>query len=248
MDNELLRETLKSIEKGELSVDNAFANLKKMAFSDIGFAKIDHGRAYRTGHDEVIFCPGKTPDQVRMIAIELGTCGKLLATKATMEQYKAIKEEFEEVIYYKSSGTITLKAEETENTGSVLILSAGTSDQAIAEEAIVTADFLGSESKLVADVGVAGIHRLFSHQEEIDKANVIIVIAGMEGALASVVAGISTVPVIAVPTSVGYGASFNGLAALLTMMNSCAPGVAVVNIDNGFGAGYLAHIINSGSN
>ena len=248
MDDESLKETLKRVKKGEISIDEASVELRKISFSDIGFAKLDDHRALRTGQNEVIFCLGKTPEQVREIAKELGKNKKLLATKATPEQYASIKKEFEEAIYFENSKTVTLKPEENDFIGSILILTAGTSDHSIAEEALVTAQFLGSRTELIADVGVAGIHRLFSHKEDIDKAKVIIVIAGMEGALASVVAGIVSVPVIAVPTSIGYGASFEGLAALLSMMNSCAPGVAVVNIDNGFGAGYLAHIINNGLN
>ena len=159
MDNDLLRETLKKVEIGKLSTDEALVALRKTSFSDIGFAKVDVHRAVRTGQDEVIFCPGKTPEQVRVIAKKLGAGGKLLATKATPEQYEAIKDEFSDAKYFKSSGMVTNKSEKDEKIGSILILSAGTSDHSIAEEAIVTATFLGSRAKLIVDVGVAGIHQ-----------------------------------------------------------------------------------------
>lgn len=215
-------------------------------YEDIGFAKIDHHRIHRKGFPEVIYCEGKTPQQVAKIAKRISqNSHDVLATRADKKAYLAVKKVLNKAKYFKEARIITVKKTRDSRlaTGDVAIITAGTSDQPVAEEAAVTAEFLGLKTQRFYDVGVAGIHRLFKNMEQIQKAKVIIVIAGMEGALPSVVGGLVDKPVIAVPTSVGYGSSFKGLAALLTMLNSCSPGVAVVNIDNGFGAAVMAYTI-----
>lgn len=221
-------------------------------YEDLGFAKIDHHRYLRKGFPEVIYCEGKTPQQIAEIAKRIAQNGQsVLATRADRKTYLAIKKILKKAKYFETAKAITYQKEPRRSVAGslVAIITAGTADLPIAEEAAVTAEFLGNKVKRFYDVGVAGIHRLLKNLDQIRKAKVIIVVAGMEGALPSVVGGLVDKPVIAVPTSVGYGASFKGLAALLTMMNSCAPGVAVVNIDNGFGAGVMAHtILNANSN
>jgi NCAIR mutase (PurE)-related protein len=217
-------------------------------FDELGFAKIDSQRAERRGFPEAIFCEGKTPDQVAKIVQKMNEGeNNILATRADSETYDAVKELTPEAEYHEAARLIVVRKEEIEPDPDriILVVSAGTSDIPVAEEAAITAELMGHKVDRVFDVGVAGIHRLFAQQEKLTTANVIVVAAGMEGALASVVGGLVSKPVIALPTSVGYGASFNGLAALLGMLNSCASGVSVVNIDNGFGAGRLAGIINS---
>ena len=219
-----------------------------MPFEDLGFAHIDHHREIRQGFPEVIYCPGKTTEQIIKIFSNLAEKGNnVLATRAEQEVFEALAQtkKFRQVRYEKSARAIVLEQRKVEPVNSVVpIVTAGTADLPVAAEAKVTAEIMGQPTELICDVGVAGLHRLLSHVEKLQNANVIIVIAGMEGALASVVGGLVDCPVIAVPTSVGYGASFEGLSALLTMLNSCAAGVTVVNIDNGFSAGVTAAMIN----
>ena len=216
---------------------------------DLGFAVIDGGREKRTGASEVVYCAGKTPAQTLGIITAMCERGiPVLATRAGKETAALVCADFPEAAYDALSGVITIGNARTDATGNIAVVCAGTSDLPVAREALLTARFYGSAASLIADVGVAGIHRLFARLDDIRAAKVIVAVAGMEGALPGVIAGLVRAPVIAVPTSVGYGASFGGIAALLGMLNSCAPGVAVVNIDNGFGAGYLASTINWGMN
>lgn len=217
-----------------------------MRYSDIGFAKVDTDRCKRRGFPEVIYCPGKTRQQIKSIAKELFRINKqVLLTKVTSGIYRDLKRVIPKLKYNKLGQVAFLaKSNNISKKGTVLVITGGTSDIPIAEEAIATLEFTGNKCKRLYDVGVAGVHRLLDNNDCLRTASVIIVIAGMEGALASLVSGLVSCPVIAVPTSCGYGASFKGLSALLTMMNSCSPGVAVVNIDNGFGAGYFANLIN----
>lgn len=237
---------LEQVRSGELPVDEASTRLRSLPFEDLGFAQVDHHRALRCGFPEVIFCTGKTDDQVAAIAERIVASGSdLLATRATPAMHEAVRTRCPSAEYHEAARTIVVQENwQDQGIGEVLVVSAGTSDIPVAEEAAVTARVLGNRVERVFDVGVAGIHRLFSHREAIMNASVLIVVAGMEGALPSVVGGMVSRPVIAVPTSVGYGASFNGLAALLAMLNSCASGVTVVNIDGGFNAGYAAGLIN----
>ncbi|MDW7739117.1 MAG: nickel pincer cofactor biosynthesis protein LarB [Bacillota bacterium] len=246
MDANKFRELLKDVRDGKISIEKASEKLQFMPYENLGFARVDHHRHLRRGFPEVIFCPGKTAEQVVAIVGSLSvTGGTVLATRATPEIYDAVRIEFPGAEYHKVAKAIVVPGEEiSEKTGLVVIVSAGTADLPVAEEAALTAELIGSKVERVYDVGVAGIHRLFDCWDKISKARVIVVVAGMEGALASVVGGLAACPVIAVPTSIGYGANFGGLAPLLTMLNSCATGVAVVNIDNGYGAGYMAALIN----
>lgn len=246
MDRERIKEILEDIKSGRLEIDEALNALRSFPYEDLGFAKIDTHRSLRKGFAEVIFCPGKTIDQIVRIVENLKKeDGVILATKASLEIYEALRRVREDAFYYETARIVMIGRPKKEiETGTILVISGGTSDIPVAEEAAVTAEIMGNKVKRLYDVGVAGVHRLFNHKEKLFSANVIIVVAGMEGALSSIVIGMVEAPVIAVPTSVGYGASFKGLSALLTMLNSCAPGVVVVNIDNGFGAGYFANIIN----
>jgi NCAIR mutase (PurE)-related protein len=246
MDSSSLRKLMQEVRSGKVSADDAVARLRHMPFEDLGFARVDHHRRVRSGMPEVIFAQGKTPVQVAKIFKSMAAQGgNVLATRATAEHFRAVKKVVRKAEFRELARTITLAQDKTTyGKGTVVIISAGTSDIPVAEEALVTAEIMGNEVAHLYDVGVAGIHRLLAEREVLDKARVIIVCAGMEGALPSVVGGLARVPVIAVPTSVGYGASFNGLAALLGMLNSCASNVSVVNIDNGFGAGYVASMIN----
>jgi NCAIR mutase (PurE)-related protein len=246
MDASSLRKLLQEVRSGAVSPDDAVDRLRHMPFEDLGFAKIDHHRRVRSGMPEVIFAQGKTPVQVAKIFKSMAAHGgNVLATRATAEHFRAVKKVVRKAEYRELARAITLQRDSNHyGKGTVVIISAGTSDIPVAEEALVTAEMMGNEVAHLYDVGVAGIHRLLAGREVLDKARVIIVCAGMEGALPSVVGGLARVPVIAVPTSVGYGASFDGLAALLGMLNSCASNVSVVNIDNGFGAGYVASMIN----
>ena len=246
MNNERLRELLKAVSEGQVTPDEAAERLRHMPFEDLGFAKLDHHRSIRCGFPEVIFCQGKTTEQVVAIITRMADHGHaVLATRAAPEVYEAVRARHPDAIYHSAARAMVLVGRQRcpRLEGLVAIVSAGTSDQPVAEEARVTAEVMGCRTEPFYDVGVAGIHRLLAHTEAIAKATVVIVVAGMEGALASVVGGLVDVPVIGVPTSIGYGASFQGLAPLLTMLNSCAAGVGVVNIDNGFGAGYLAALI-----
>ncbi len=245
MERSRIRSLLQEVSEGRTTVEGALRALRYLPFEDIGFAKIDHHRALRCGREEVILCLGKTPEQVAEIARHiLERSSLLLATRADPAHYAAVKEACPDAQYREEARCIVVQKEPVEQQGLVLVLTAGTSDIPVAAEAVVTAEVLGAEVEMISDVGVAGIHRLLKYVERLQEANAIVVVAGMEGALASVVGGMVSRPVIAVPTSVGYGASFQGVAPLLTMLNSCACGVAVVNIDNGFGAGYMAALIN----
>lgn len=241
-----LKKILSDVEKGKLSVEEAAKNIKYFSVENLEFARIDHHRNLRKGFPEVIFCEGKTIPQIRDISKSiLSRNHTLLATRASIEAFREVKKIDKRASYNEAGRTIVVGGEKRNPTkGRVMIVTAGTSDIPVAEEAYVTSKTLGSATDKLYDVGVAGIHRVISESEKLNDARVLVVVAGMEGALASVVAGMVDKPVIAVPTSIGYGASFGGIAALLTMLNSCASGIATVNIDNGFGAGYLAHNIN----
>jgi NCAIR mutase (PurE)-related protein len=227
-------------------VEDAFARLKDFPYEDLGFARLDTHRAMRKGFPEVIFCPGKTTEQILEIFGRLANhSGRVMAARVAPADAAALVDRFPAAVHHPSARIVTLGPPgEPAGKGTVLVLSAGTADIPVADEAAVTAETLGSRVERLFDVGVAGIHRLLDKREALFAANVLIVVAGMDGALPSVVGGLVSRPVIAVPTSIGYGASFGGVAALLTMLNSCAPGVAVVNIDNGFGAGFTAHLMN----
>jgi NCAIR mutase (PurE)-related protein len=246
VNSDALRKVFEQVRKGKLSADEAVERLRHLPFEDLGFAKVDHHRALRQGMPEVIFSQGKTPRQVADIFSRLARQGgNVLATRATEDQYAAVAAKIEKAEYRLLARAIILKRDRKRyGKGMIAVVSAGTSDIPVAEEAVVTAEMMGNDVQHIYDVGVAGIHRLLAHRATLANARVIIVCAGMEGALPSVVGGLVGVPVIAVPTSVGYGAAFEGLAALLGMMNSCASNVSVVNIDNGFGAGYVAALIN----
>ena len=241
-----IKKLLDQLGSGKISTEEALDRLSDLPFKDLGHSKIDNHRELRTGYPEVVFCQGKTPGQVSNIMEYMATQKvNILGTRASAEIYDAVRKVLPEAEFNETGRTITLKQVETKPTETyIAILTAGTSDMPVAEEAAVTAELFGNRVKRFFDVGVAGIHRLYSGLEEIKKARVIIVIAGMEGALPSIVGGLVNVPIIAVPTSIGYGESFNGLAALLGMLTSCASGVSVVNIDNGFGAAYMASMIN----
>lgn len=248
MKAEQLKELLDKVKNAEVSIDEAIEKLRHLPFEDLGFAHVDHHRQIRCGFPEVIFCPGKTPEQIVEIFSRLAEQGgNVLATRADEKVFQALVEtkRFSGLRYDKAARAIILEQSRLEpSQGFITIVTAGTADVPVAAEAKVTAEIMGQRVQMICDVGVAGLHRLLEHTEVLQKANVIIVVAGMEGALASVVGGLVACPVIAVPTSVGYGASFEGLAALLAMLNSCASGVTVVNIDNGFSAGYTAALIN----
>jgi pyridinium-3,5-biscarboxylic acid mononucleotide synthase len=243
---ESVRKLFEQVRKGKLSPDEAVERLRHLPFEDLGFAKVDHHRTLRAGMPEVIFGQGKTPAQVAGIFARLAKHGhNVLATRATREQLAAVRKgvsgaEFREL----AQAIVLIRDRKKYGKGKITVVSAGTSDIPVAEEALVTAEVMGNDVEHLYDVGVAGIHRLLANRNSLSQARVIIVCAGMEGALPSVVGGLVGVPVIAVPTSVGYGAAFQGVAALLGMMNSCASNVSVVNIDNGFGAGYVASLIN----
>ena len=245
IDEAKLRGLLEAIREGALPVDEALARLRHLPYEDLGFAEVDHHRALRKGFPEVVLGEGKTPEQAAAIAEKLAAqSDRVLVTRIDVEGYRLIKERLPDAVYHAPARAVTLDRSHEPRRPGVAVLCAGTSDLPVAEEASVTAELMGSAVDRLYDVGVAGIHRLLDKLEVIRSAKALVVVAGMEGALPSVVAGLVAPPVIAVPTSVGYGASFRGLAPLLAMLNSCAPGVAVVNIDNGFGAGYLAAVIN----
>ncbi|MBQ9016256.1 MAG: nickel pincer cofactor biosynthesis protein LarB [Firmicutes bacterium] len=274
MNEDYIRDLLEKVSAGSVTAEDAFGQLKDLPYKDLGFANVDHHRAIRTGFPEVIFGQGKTPEQIRDIFKELIGHGRtIMATRASVKAYQAVGEAVPQAQYYETAriiavreepakadvscaqaaanaqGTTDAKKAVTQDApalGSVCVVSAGTADIPVAEEAAVTAELLGNEVSRVYDVGVAGIHRLFDKLPIIRQADVVITVAGMEGALASVIGGLVDVPVIAVPTSIGYGANLGGLSALLSMLNSCANGVSVVNIDNGFGAAYMAAVINKG--
>jgi len=251
VDSNETRNLLTKVRKGKLSVDAAMERLRHLPYEPLGFAAIDHHRSLRQGHPEVVYCDGKRPEQILEIIRRMVAAGNpVLATRADPALYPAVKRIDAGAVYHELARMITIpkrnhraRPSRSKSAGGVLIITAGTSDIPVAEEAKITLDFLGSRTDAIYDVGVAGLHRLLDQRARIRSAHVLIVVAGMDGALASVVGGWAGQPIVAVPTSVGYGASFRGLAALLTMLNSCAAGVGVVNIDNGFGAAVLAHRI-----
>lgn len=245
MDEKNIIDLLARFRNGDLSESEIVEYLKKLPFEDLSFAKVDHHRALRWGFPEVIFCRGKQPEQVAAIARKIHEKGvNLFATRATREMYDLVRALVPAADFNETAGTISCVVKDPDRLpGRCLIITAGTSDLPVAHEARETARMLGIDASLIADIGVAGIHRVLHFREELERAEIIIVIAGMEGALPSVVAGLVTAPVIAVPTSIGYGTSFSGITPLLGMLNSCVPGTAVMNIDNGFGAAFLAYRI-----
>ncbi|HEY1209895.1 MAG TPA: nickel pincer cofactor biosynthesis protein LarB [Terracidiphilus sp.] len=246
MDRARIETLLNEVREGRMTVNDAVDRLKDLPFEDIGFAKLDHHRALRTGMPEVIFASGKTAAQVATIFARMSKAGgNVLATRVTREMFDAVHAVEPRAEFHETARAITLtQAETTPGKGSIAVVCAGTSDLPVAEEAVVTARLMGNTVELIADVGVAGIHRLLAQKSGLQAARVLIVCAGMEGALPTVVGGLVNAPVVAVPTSVGYGASFGGIAALLGMLNTCSPNVSVVNIDNGFGAACIASLIN----
>lgn len=248
MDQHDIQRLLEGVRDGNLSVARAVEKLRHMPYEDLGFAKIDHHRGLRQGFAEVVYAKGKTPQQIAAIAREIlrpRTTQNVLITRADAGIFRAVRRLSRGAEFHPLSGAISIRRNrENVGKGTIAVIAAGTSDIPVAEEAAVTAEIMGNRVETVYDVGVAGLHRLLHHREKIAAARVIVCVAGMEGALPSVVAGLVSAPVIAVPTSVGYGASFGGLAALLGMLNSCASNVCVVNIDNGFGGGYVASSIN----
>lgn len=245
MDEALIRNVLDQFAAGEITLEEAIRELRLLPYADLGFAKVDHHRELRTGLPEAVYGPGKTEEQVAAIVSELleRSSGPVLVTRATRDQFDAVHRVVPEARYHPIAGLMVARPSDEGPQGVVAVVSAGTADLPVAEEAAITAEALGLKVERLADVGVAGIHRLLASRADLDRADVLIVVAGMEGALASIVGGLVSAPVIAVPTSVGYGAGAGGIAPLLTMLNSCAPGVAVVNIDNGYGAGVFASLI-----
>lgn len=241
-----IKEILTNLKENKISIEDAEKMIKNNQYEDLGYAKIDHNRKERSGASEVVFCQGKPNEFLTKIYSAIyKENGEVLGTRASKEQYELVKKDIPNVKYDSISRILKIEKEK-KLVGNIVVCTGGTADIPVAEEAAKTAEFLGSYVERVYDVGVAGIHRLLSNMDKLEKATCIIVVAGMEGALASVVAGLSKVlPVIAVPTSIGYGANFGGVSALLSMLNSCANGIATVNIDNGYGAGYIAHQINS---
>lgn len=246
MDREYLMKILNGVAEGETSPEDAADILKDLPFEDLGFANIDHHRKLRTGYPEAVFCQGKKPQQIAEIMKGLADKNaNVIGTRATFTDYEAVKAVLPDAEYFEDARIIALLRDKVPHTeGTIAVVTAGTADIPVAEEAAVTAEALGNRVDRIYDVGVAGIHRLFAKLDRIREARVVIVVAGMEGALASVVGGLVESPVIAVPTSIGYGANLGGISALLSMLNSCANGVGIVNIDNGFGAAYLASNIN----
>lgn len=250
MEADRLRRILEEVRSGHTPVDTALDRLRDLPYEDLGFAKLDHHRSVRTGHPEVVFCPGKSIEQILAIVERLRTqASKVLATRVDPPVQEALIARWPDAVFHDPARIVVTPGEQPsvsspDTRGTVLVVTAGTADIPVAEEAAVTASEMGSSVERVYDVGVAGLHRLLDQREKLFAASVVVVVAGMEGALASVVGGLVSRPVVAVPTSIGYGASFHGLSALLTMLNSCATGVAVMNIDNGFGGGYYAHLVN----
>ncbi|MCD6328134.1 nickel pincer cofactor biosynthesis protein LarB [bacterium] len=246
MDREKIRELLSDLSAHKVTPDEAFEQLKSLPYEDLDWAKVDTHRALRKGFAEVVLCTGKTDEQVAKIVQRLSSSGApVLATRAKRSVFEAVRGVRDDAVYHETARIVVVgKPNSPVTDKQILIVSAGTSDLPVAEEAAITAETMGNRIERLYDVGVAGIHRLLGNLEKLRAANVLVVVAGMEGALPSIVGGIVDRPVIAVPTSVGYGASFGGLSALLGMLNSCAPGVVVVNIDNGFGAGYAASVMN----
>jgi len=241
-----IKNLLKKVKDGKVEIKNAIDTLKQLPFENLDYARIDHHRTIRRGHPETIFCEGKTLDQIRGIVKRMIRSNtNILATRAKREVYEAIQEITEDAKYYEQARIVVIKRGPVLRAlGNILVITAGTADIPIAEEAAITAEVMGNAVERLYDVGIAGIHRILAYRQKMEKANVLIVAAGMDGALPAVVAGLIDKPVIALPTSNGYGTGYGGFAALLTMLNSCAAGVSVVNIDNGYGAGYSASLIN----
>ena len=247
MDSEHLKKLLEQVKSGRMDTDTALNQLRKLPYENLGFARIDHHRCMRNGVPEVIYCEGKTIPQIQGIMEKISQYNvNILATRANSEVYAGIRDVITDCAYHEIARIVVVKPRAVTPVGNIAVVCAGTSDIPVGEEAAVTAEVLGNHVNRIYDVGVAGLHRLLAVCDDLFKAHVAIVIAGMEGALPSVVGGMVDKPVIAVPTSIGYGASFGGIAALLGMLNSCSSGVTVVNIDNGFGAGYAAGVINRG--
>lgn len=245
MESRFLRKLLADVQNNSLDLDAAMHQLRKLPLENLGYARVDSHRSLRTGVAEVVFCTGKSMTQITGIAQKMAeSTVNVIFTRATPEIYGTVKAAVDACVYHETARILVVNPQPTEQSGNIAVVSAGTADMPVAEEAAVTAEVLGNRVNRLYDVGVAGIHRLLDVYDELFQAHVAIVVAGMEGALASVVGGLVACPVIGVPTSIGYGASFGGLAALLSMLNSCAPGVCVVNIDNGFGAAYQASLIN----
>ncbi len=247
MDMPGLEDLLKKVRDGKVSPGEAARRLRDLSVEDLGFARLDHGRGLRCGFPEVVFCQGKRPEEAAEIGGRIyGKSGKVLLTRATEEVFRLFRERVPGAAWHERARCVTARSPDfpKEEEGLVAVLAAGTADLPVAEEARITAEMMGARTRTFYDVGVAGLHRLLGHLEDLREARALVVAAGMEGALPSVVAGLVERPVLAVPTSVGYGASFGGLSALLAMLNTCAAGVAVVNIDNGFGAGFTAALIN----
>lgn len=246
MDGETLRRLLADVRAGTVEVDEAVQRLRRLPFEKIASATIDHHRTIRCGFPEVVYAEGKTVEQVTAIVGRLAAAGgNVLVTRTTAGQFDEVHAAHPSAVYHRAARAVTIRQTPAKlSAGTIAIVSAGTSDEPVAEEACVTAEIMDQRVECIYDVGVAGIHRLLAHHQTLQNVNVCVVVAGMEGALASVVGGLVACPVIAVPTSVGYGASFGGVAALLAMLNSCSSGVTVVNIDNGFAAGYTAALIN----
>lgn len=249
MDQKQLEKLLTQFKDNELTLEEILLQLKGLPFEDLGYAKVDHHRALRKGFPEVVYCPGKSIEQIKGIYKSLSERNEnILLTRATEEIYKEMKKIDPQLQFHADARIVYLDKKQRERKGDVLVICGGTSDIPVAEEAALTAEIMGTKVMRIYDAGVAGLHRLLHFKENLFKANAIVTIAGMEGALPSVVAGLAPCPVIAVPTSVGYGANLGGIAALLTMLNSCAPNVAVVNINNGFGGGLMAALINQQKN
>ncbi len=246
MDQERLKELLLEFKRDDIGLDQALERLRHLPFEDLGYATVDHHRSIRQGFPEVIFGQGKTPEQIAGIAASLlERSSNLLITRSHREAFAQVKTIAADAVYHESCGAVSVRRDSTlRGRGHIAVVTAGTSDIPVADEAAITAEIMGNRVERIFDVGVAGIHRVLSRREALQSARVIVCVAGMEGALPSVVGGLVSAPVIAVPTSIGYGASFNGIAALLGMLNSCASNVTVVNIDNGFGAGFVASLIN----
>ena len=245
MHEQKIKKLMQKLKSNKIKVDDAIKELKFLPFEDLGFAKIDYHRALRKGFPEVVFCQNKTTEQAAEIIKRLAKNNStVLATRATQEMFNEVKKYIKNAKYNEISKTIIINKNKQSKKGRILVMSAGTSDISVAEEAAVVAEAMGNNVEKLYDVGVAGLHRLLKNKEKLSDASVLVVVAGMDGVLPSVVSGLIGKPIIAVPTSVGYGASFKGIAPLLTMLNSCSPGVVVVNIDNGFGAGYFASLIN----
>ena len=245
MNSSDLKKLLEQVRSGKVTIQDALHELRTLPYEDVGFASIDHHRSLRQGFPEVIYCQGKTKSQIVDIARTLLKKGNpLLATRVQPEVARALRRLNSKAVYHESARMVSVQTRKKKRVGDIVLVTAGTADVPIAEEACVTAETMGSRVQKLYDVGVAGLHRLLDRQEMLHKARVLVVVAGMDGVLPSVVGGLVSCPVVAVPTSQGYGASFGGLSALLTMLNACSSGVGVVNIDNGFGAGCLAHRIN----